>query len=178
MPDLGAGADDVAFDLATQSDGKIVVVGVVGPSNPVGADFLVARFSPDGSLDTRAPFGAGGTVATDFEGGYDVALAVAIESGGKIVVGGLTGVSPNETPSDFALARYNVDGSLDQTFGTGGKLTTEFETGDNAIRDVAIQADGAIVAAGTGRIGGVSQFALARYLAAPCCGVGAGIPAP
>jgi uncharacterized delta-60 repeat protein len=183
--DLDSDAGDVATDVALQSDGKFVVAGWVDPKGPeVGGDFLLARFNPDGSLDTQgldpyldAPFGVGGWVTTDFDAGDEEAWAVAIESGGKIVVGGRTGVNPDETPSDFALARYNVDGSLDQTFGSGGKLTTEFETGDNGIGGLAIQADGAIVAAGRGRIGGVRQFALARYLAAPCCGMPAGVPA-
>lgn len=182
--DLDSDANDVALDVALQSDDKLVVAGLFDPRGPeVGGDFLLARFNTDGSLDTQgldpyldAPFGVGGQVTTDFDAGYDQAWAVAIESGGKIVVAGLTGVNPDETPSDFALARYNVDGSLDQTFGSGGKLTTAFETGGNATHDLAIQADGAIVAAGTGTIGGVSQFALARYLAAPCCGVPAGVP--
>ena len=180
--DLDNGSNDVATDVALQSDGKFVVAGWVDPIGPeVGGDFLLARFSPDGSLDTKgidryldAPFGVGGWVTTDFDAGDEEAWAVAIESGGKIVVAGQTGVNPTETPSDFALARYNVDGSLDATFGTGGKLTTEFETGANGVRDLAIQADGAIVAVGAGTIGGVSQFALARYLTQPCCIVGVG----
>jgi uncharacterized delta-60 repeat protein len=186
IADLGDGANDIATDVALQSDAKFVVAGWVDPSGPeVGGDFLLARLNPDGGLDTQgvdphldAPFGVGGWVTTDFDAGDEEAWAVAIESGGKIVVAGQTGVNPTETPSEFALARYNVDGSLDETFGAGGKLTTEFETGANGVRDLAIQDDGAIVAAGTGRIGGVSQYALARYLATPCCGVGGGIPVP
>jgi uncharacterized delta-60 repeat protein len=184
--DLGNGADDVALDVALQADGKLVVAGFVEPvGGELPADFLLARFNVDGTLDTQgldpyldASFGTNGSVTTDFDGGDDQAWAVAIESGGKIVVAGLTGVTPYETPSDFALARYNLDGSLDQSFGSGGKLTTEFETGANEIKDLAIQADGAIVAAGTGTIGGVSQFAVARYLATACCGAPAGIPPP
>jgi uncharacterized delta-60 repeat protein len=179
--DLGDGANDVAFDVAGQVDGKFVVAGVVDPQGPaVGGDFLLARFDADGSLDTSgldpyldAPFGTDGSVTTDFGGGYDLAYAVAAAPGGKIVVGGYAGGSPVESPDDFALARYNLDGSLDATFGTGGKLTTDISEGDQ-IRDVAIQADGEIVAAGQTSMGNVTHFALARYLTQPCCVVGVG----
>ena len=90
--DLGDGANDVAFDVAAQVDGKFLVAGVVDPQGPtVGGDFLLARFDPDGNLDTKgldpyldAPFGTSGKVTTDFGGGYDLAHALAIEPGGKI----------------------------------------------------------------------------------------------
>jgi uncharacterized delta-60 repeat protein len=140
------GGSDGASAVAIQSDGRIVAAGSSG-----GGDFALARYNVDGSLD--ATFGGGGRVTTDF-GGSDAASAVTIQSDGKIVAAGRGG------GGDFALARYNVDGSLDATFGSGGRVTTNFGGFDSAL-GVALQADGKIVAAGGGGSG--SDFALARY---------------
>src|SRR5205823_5199649 len=127
-------------------------------------DFAVARYNADGSLDTT--FGSGGTVTTNFGPGatYDDADGVAIQSDGKIVVAGTC----NRGGSDnvFAVARYNADGSLDSTFGSGGTVTTDFGLGgsDDSAYAVALQPDGKIVAAGATYLGGVpGDFALARY---------------
>lgn len=143
-----AGGVDRAFALALQPDGKAVVVG------DSDADFGLARYNLDGSLDTA--FGSGGKVITTF-GGTDQASAVAVQGDGKIVVAGQTdtGVS-----IDFALARYNPDGSLDAAFGSGGRVTTNFTgSSDDVASAVALQLDGKIVVAG----GTDENFALARY---------------
>ena len=137
-----------AFAVAIQADGKIVAAG--STFSPFISSFALARYNVDGSLDPG--FGAGGLVTTDF-GGVDAAGAVAIRADGRIVAVGGGGPS-----SDFALALYLSDGSLDSTFGTGGKVTTDFGSFDRA-NAVAIQTDGKIVVAGTG----VERFALARY---------------
>jgi uncharacterized delta-60 repeat protein/uncharacterized repeat protein (TIGR01451 family) len=147
---------DSAFGgaLAIQPDGKIVAAG------RAGTDFLLARYNGDGSLD--ATFGSGGIVTTDFGGTvFDAAFGVALQSNGKIVAAGGTFNGFVGPSADFALARYNPDGSLDASFGSGGKVTTDFG-GFDVARSVALQADGKIVAAGTGGAG--SDFALARYL--------------
>jgi uncharacterized delta-60 repeat protein len=99
-----------ASALAVQADGKIVVAG------SAHGDFALARFTTTGALD--AGFGAGGQVRTDFFGRNDSAAAVAIDGNGRIVVAGIA-FAP-DLP-DFALARYNSDGSLDATFGTAGR---------------------------------------------------------
>jgi uncharacterized delta-60 repeat protein/uncharacterized repeat protein (TIGR01451 family) len=143
----------LAAPLAIQADGKIVAAG------RAGTDFLVARYNGDGSLD--ASFGSSGIVTTDFGGiMFDAAFGVALQANGKIIAAGSTF---NSIPSsaDFALARYNHDGSLDSIFASGGKVTTDFGVFDVA-NGVALQSDGKIVAAGTGGSG--SDFALARYL--------------
>ena len=101
-------------------------------------------------LDTT--FGMGGKVRTDFTGGIDRAGVIALQADGKIVVGGLTVLSNiPESPQTFGLARYNLDGSLDLTFGSGGKVGTGFGPpgfGGSSIGDMAIQPDNKIVAAG------------------------------
>jgi uncharacterized delta-60 repeat protein len=150
---LGDAAEGVT-GVAIQGDGKIVAAGSGGPDF---GDFALARYNPNGSLDTS--FSGDGKQTTDF-GGSDAANAVALQ-GGKIVLvgsGSLGGTGGN----DFALARYNPNGSLDTTFSGDGKQTTDFGTGD-AANAVALQGDGKIVAAGRGAGGGGYAFALARY---------------
>jgi uncharacterized delta-60 repeat protein len=180
--DLGVETSDGALDAVVQPDGKIVVIGLVDllPGPERDYDFLLARFGADGSLDTQpldpyldAPFGTGGRVTTDFGEERDRAYAVAIEPGGKLIVAGETLDAATTFTGDFALARYGLDGSLDPTFGSGGKVTTDISSSD-VIEDVAVQSDGSIVVVGQAS----GQFVVARYHAAPCCGVPGGIPSP
>ena len=100
----------------------------------------VALAAP-GDLDPS--FGTGGIVITSF-GGADVASAVAVQPDGKLVVAGRTNIAGNTV---FALARYNPNGGLDPAFGTGGLVTTDFGSTDQAFA-VALQGDGKIVTAG------------------------------
>src|SRR5262249_35454426 len=150
------GAHDVVFSAAIQSDSKIVAVGFT--SSSTNSDFALARYNADGTMN--ADFG-GGKFVTDF-GADELANGVAIQTDGKIVAAGFTQFSDERgvLTRDFALARYNPDGSLDTTFNSDGKVTTDFGSNDGA-NSVAIQADGKIVAAGFG--GAQSGFALARY---------------
>ncbi|MGH2705668.1 MAG: IPT/TIG domain-containing protein, partial [Actinomycetota bacterium] len=146
--------------LAVQGDGKIVAV---GKSSPVGIrDFTLLRYNPDGSLD--GTFGVGGVITTDF-GNSDVALAVLLHDVGgeqRILVAG--GARTPTGGEDFALARYRPDGSLDPTFGSGGKVRTGFPLAVSEVRALAIQADGRIVAVGcTGEFVCQDEFAAARY---------------
>jgi uncharacterized delta-60 repeat protein len=132
MTDMGS-SDNKVSGVAIQQDGKIVVTGTV--SNGATTDFGIVRYNTNGSLDLT--FSNDGKVTTDF--GYsEKANAIAIQSNGKIVV---TGSSNGK----FALARYNADGSLDNTFDGDGKQVSAFGTEANAI---AIQSDGKIVVAG------------------------------
>ena len=112
----------------------------------------------DGSLDSS--FDTDGKVTTAIGSAADGALSVAIQSDGKIVV---AGYSNNGSNNDFALARYNTDGSLDTSFDTDGKVTTAIGSAADYGRSVAIQSDGKIVAAGYSNNGSDNDFALARY---------------
>jgi uncharacterized delta-60 repeat protein len=145
--DFGA-SFETAWSVAIQPDGKIVAAGSMGDA--FDEDFALVRYNPDGSLDTS--FGGGGMVTTSFGGfEFERAFGVAIQPDGRIVVAGFSG-------SDFALARYKRDGSLDNSFDSDGKVITDFGSEDSA-RSVAIQPDGKIVAAGHAE----EHFALARY---------------
>ncbi|MFJ3788744.1 calcium-binding protein [Kitasatospora sp. NPDC090091] len=143
--------------VALQPDGRIVVAG------NTGSDFALARYNTNGNLD--GSFDVDGKVTTDF-GNSEIAYGVAVQSDGRIVAAG-DSVALNV--SDFALARYNADGSLDSGFSGDGKVTTDFGGGFDHALGVALQPDGKAVAAGLGGPG--SDFALARYEG------GAGTPA-
>jgi uncharacterized delta-60 repeat protein len=147
------GADDRAFSVASQADGKIVAGGMTG------ANFALARYNANGTLD--GTFGTGGKVITDFGGPNEIALGVAVRSDGKIIAVGRTFVSARTA---FAVARYNSNGTLDTGFGSGGKTTTSFvgSLGDQAFA-VAIQPDGKAVVAGSAIVNLNTQFAVARY---------------
>ncbi len=148
------GHADGAAAVALQADGKIVAVGHV-----FSGDFAITRYNPDGSLDPS--FSGDGKQTTEF-GGSDLAMGVAIQGNGRIVVVGRGGTT-NLGATDFAIARYNANGSLDNTFSGDGKQTTDFGGAEERATGVALQADGKIVAVGQGASGGNYGFALARY---------------
>jgi uncharacterized delta-60 repeat protein/CSLREA domain-containing protein len=155
LTDFGSGDEGRA--VAIQPDGKIVVAGSAR-LDTTNRGLAVARYDSNGNLDNT--FGSGGKVTTDFGGNLDGGYAVTIQPDDKIVVAGSAIVS--ET-NDFALARYNSDGSLDNSFGTGGMVTTDFDGGHDYGRAITIQPDGKIVVVGNTSVDGDDDFALARY---------------
>ena len=157
------GSFDVARAVAIQPDGKLVVAGAAtNPFLPSETDFGLVRYQSDGSLDVT--FGTGGKVVTDFFSEGDEAYALSLQPDGRIIAAGLAEEGSFSGRSDFALARYNTNGSLDTAFGSGGRVRTDFFGFDDGARAVALQSDGKIVAAGRANIDFVQgQFALARY---------------
>lgn len=155
--DFGEGRDDQAFALAIQPDGRLILAGRASLPN-LGDDFALARFNPDGSLD--ASFGSGGKVTTHF-GLRDRASAILLQPDGRILASG--DIVNSRGSTDFAIIRYNSDGSLDSSFGNQGKVQTDLSISDTA-NAAALQQDGKILIAGsaynraTGR-----NFALVRY---------------
>jgi uncharacterized delta-60 repeat protein len=113
-----------------------------------------------GDLDPG--FGQRGKVRTDFGGYRDQANALILQPDGKLVAAGFSGTVLRGI-SDFALARYHADGSLDPAFGTGGLVRTDFGGGFDQAIALVRQPDGKPVAAGFSEAGGISDFALARY---------------
>ncbi|MDA9941056.1 delta-60 repeat domain-containing protein [Luminiphilus sp.] len=152
--------DSVAYSVAIQSDGKIVAAG--WSENGSNTDFALARYSSDGTLDNS--FDSDGKVTTAIGSGKDIARSVAIQSNGKIVAAGW---SENGSNTDFALARYSSDGTLDNSFDSDGKVTSAIGSGKEIARSVAIQSNGNVVAVGWSSSAGYSSnsdFALLRYV--------------
>ncbi len=158
---------DIAYAVALQPDGKIVVAGTTYTNNDFSSeDFALARYHANGTLDRT--FGINGRVTTDFPGLAAVASAVLVQPDGKIVVAG--GAFPLFTfLGDIELVRYNTNGSLDAGFGNGGIVTTDFDGHGSYAFSVALQPDGKLVAAGTSFVAFSSDdssdtdFALLRY---------------
>jgi uncharacterized delta-60 repeat protein len=167
--------NDVANAVAV-SGTDIIAAGLATPDANTGAErFAVARYTANGQLD--ASFNGTGKVTTQI-GTSAYGKALVLQADGKVVVGGESLVADPNVPgaqhNDFALARYNVDGSPDTTFNPGpgvplpGTVTTSF--GPNSVDEVyglALQADGKVVAAGLASDTSGLAFALARYQAAP-----------
>lgn len=146
-------AQAIAIDRA----GRIIVGGSAGSD---GDYFALARYDVDGSLD--ASFHHDGKVLTDFRSGRtEIGRALAIDHGGRIVLGGWARIDPASSVRQFALARYTADGELDTTFDRDGKVLTDFRsTEDEWIDALAIDRAGRIVVGGAAG----DKFALARYL--------------
>jgi uncharacterized delta-60 repeat protein len=146
---LIAGTDDnESYSVVIQGDGKIVVAGYSWIGSISRSDFALVRYDTDGTLDTS--FGTGGQVTTNFGSSSEI-RSITLQSDGKIVAAGVS-------DDNFAIARYNSNGTLDNTFSGDGKLTTDIGSFDG-ISSIAIQSDGKIVAVG----GSGNNFAIARY---------------
>ena len=148
-----AGLQIEIWAMALLPDGKILLGGG-------GFNFVLVRFNSNGSLDTA--WGNNGVVTTDFAGGStndDSIYSIVVQPDGKIAAAGYARVG---SLRDFALARYNSDGTPDTTFDTDGKLTTQFSSSDDEALALLRQPDGKLIAAGYG-FGSSFDFALARY---------------
>src|SRR5262252_1042595 len=149
-----AGQSAAADALAIQPDGRIIAAGTVHFNTIAYDDWLIVRYNQDGSLDNS--FGSAGIVTTNF-GTFDVAYSVQIQLDGKLVVGG-------EADSQYGVARYNPDGTLDQTFAVGGKtINTSFGSGQ--INALALLPNGRVVVAGGSDVLGLVSFGLGMYRA-------------
>ncbi|MFD8009058.1 calcium-binding protein [Streptomyces sp. NPDC058955] len=144
VTDLGGYAG--AEGMVIQPDGKIVTIGYSYTTETSG-DFTLTRYDTDGGLD--ATFGGDGIVTTDFVGANnDEGRGLALQPDGKIVaVGGSTDWGGNGA---WAAARYLPDGSLDPSFGEGGKVLTEIDVDAiETAESVVVLSDGRIVAGGS-----------------------------
>lgn len=157
----------VAFQTFSSIDQKIVVAGSA-QTTATDRDFAVLRFNRDGSLD--ATFGTGGKVIIPFNLGgdqVDVATSIAVLPSNKIVVAGYAMKTTEDF--DFAVARLNVDGSIDTQFGVNGKRTFGFDVGgtlDDRALGLAVQGDGKLVLAGYAQVTATDRdMAVIRLLA-------------
>jgi uncharacterized delta-60 repeat protein len=146
-PDAPIGGE--AGSIAVQADGKIVIAGIAGAAtgSSFHYDFGVVRLNVDGSFDTS--FSGDGIATLDLTGNDDRAQAVLMQPDGKIVVAG-TAAAP--FGPQFAIVRYNPDGSLDTSFGSGGIVTTwlplEGVQWGGDVRDILLQPDGKLLVIG------------------------------
>ncbi len=141
-----AGHEDFASSIVQQTDGKLVLAGTAENTSGV-QDIAVARFNADGSLD--ASFGSGGKTTLDIDGSHDFASSLILQAGGKLVIAG--GAIVNDGYYQFVVARFNSNGTLDASFGTGGTVLIAFGSGDGIhswARGLAQLPDGRLVAVG------------------------------
>ena len=156
VPAIGSGTNDVGQNVTVQADGKIVVAGYSG--NGSSANFAVVRYDANGSLD--AGFGTGGKLATDIGNATEDQGNSVIMQGDKIVVAGF---STSGGSNNFAVVRYDTNGTLDTGFGTDGKLVTDIGSGTNDFGNSVTVQDDKIVVAGYSDSGGSNNFAVVRY---------------
>jgi uncharacterized delta-60 repeat protein len=151
-------ADEIALP-----DGKYLAAGTT--ESLYFTDFVVARFNADGSLDTT--FGKAGYSGLDFDNSSDNVSDLVRQADGKIlVVGSSSKTVGNLYKQEYAVARFNADGSVDTTFGNSGKVTLDLDSGSNEydqLRTAIVQADGKIVLVGlASQAGAISQITLVR----------------
>ncbi len=159
----GSGSTNVAMGagntfgraLAVQPDTKVLLGGYT--HNGTNFDFAVARFLADGSRDTA--FGQGGEVITSVSGGDDYGLCIAVQSDGKFL---LAGYSENAGIREMSIVRYQIDGALDESFGTGGKQLIQAGQSRSSAWSLVITHDGKILLAGWTDEGGRDVFASIR----------------
>lgn len=170
-PDMGFGEDwrvnisagglDYGSAIVLQADGKIVMAGYTVRS-VADSDFVVVRYDSDGHPDMS--FSGDGLLTTSMGSRSDYASTLLVQPDGRIVVAGWTVKNDEGTDSDFAVARYDVDGKLDKSFSADGKTTTSLGTSIAHAYGMALQSDGKIVVAGYTTLGATdSDFALVRY---------------
>ena len=149
-------ADDRARAMLTQPDGKIVVAGTC--NNGIDSDFCAARYLSNGTLD--ASFGSAGKIITAFSNRDDAVNAMLLQPDGKLV---LVGSCNNGTTTDVCALRYEINGTLDASFGSGGKLITVVGSGNSDASAVALQPDGKLLIAAQCVSGSTIDFCTLRY---------------
>ena len=149
-----------AHDVAMQAQ-KIVVAGVVGPSDFTDGDMAIVRYTRGGNLDTT--FSGDGKFVLDVGGEFDDLWGLAALSNGKLLA---AGTSTANGKSFFAVIRLKPNGQLDHSFGAGdGKTFLSFGAGDSFAYDVAVLPSGKFLVCGSFTTGSSSsKMALARFL--------------
>ena len=170
---LGSGVDSTSA-LAIDSQGRYVIAGSIAIGTNDG-DFALGRINPSGSFDSS--FDGDGKVTTSIGPYGDGAVGLGLDRQGRIVAAGYS-TDNNNFPPPFRVAviRYNPNGSLDPSFGAGGRVTTQIRTSSLAAA-VTIDGHDRLVLAGASNNGSFGDFALARYIGdavAPAASVDSG----
>ena len=145
----GVRTEFVTESIATQGDGMILVAGRQGDVNAGTSRGVLQRLNAAGAVDTT--FGSGGRVITA-EGAGEAYFALVMQGADKFLVAGTAN-------GEFLLARYDLTGKLDPTFGQGGRVVTDLGANNDAAYGLALAPDGKIVVVG----GSGGNFAFARY---------------
>jgi uncharacterized delta-60 repeat protein len=153
---IDLGATDRAMDVAASPDGSVVVAGQRVAQQ--GTAWFVIRLRANGARDTS--FGGDGIVVTDFFRRYEHATTVAIQSNGRILVGGSVTDGANES---WAFARYLSRGALDPSFGGDGRVTMSLSVSGERVQDLVVSSTG-ILAAGYAESRFLPRFAIAKLL--------------
>ena len=153
---LGSGSG-LCGSVAIQPDGKIVVAGQT--LNGSTFDFIIARYQTNGSPDNS--FSNNGRIKVPVGSSHDYGWFCSLQPNGKIIAAGPVRQGPD---LEFGMVRLNTNGSLDNSFGNGGKVITPFSNADDFSWSCALAPDGKIVVGGASTIGDNRKFAVARYL--------------
>ncbi len=178
-----ADGEDALMALAVQPNGSIVAAGACATgwvfSNNGVTRFCAVRYLADGTLDSAgfnaSALAAGrGMVQIDMGSGYDGANALLRQADGKLLLVGRCNADQATGTGVLCLARLASDGSLDASFGSGGKaLAPAIANQRDLVNAALLQADGKIVAAGSCFRGAPEVFCAARFeggpVAAPTC---------
>ena len=148
--------DDAVNAAVLQPDGKLVLAGSC--NNGMTDDLCALRHEINGTLD--ASFGVSGKLTTVVGSGYSEARALALQPDGKLLVAAtcLTG-----SKVDFCTLRYNANGTLDTSFGSGGTLLTSVGTGNDYVTTMMLQPDGKLLLAGHCGVSSGVDFCAVRY---------------
>jgi len=151
---------DIGYSLAIDKNGKILLGGYCRDTTINKYAFCIARFNPNGSLDTT--FGTSGTgyIIQPIGTSHDTGYSLKIQPDDNILLGGYC---DNGSNSDFCVARFNSNGSLDTSFGTGGYKTISITSGDDYAYSLAILPIGNILLGGTCNNGSNYDFCIARF---------------
>lgn len=157
--------NDKPRDMLVQPDNKIIVGGDVSVVFGDTVYMSLVRYNSNGTIDNT--FGTNGKVTTGFANGICAIRGIALQADGKIIAVGFftTLVNGVGTNIDFAVVRYNPNGTLDTSFDGDGRVTTNFNSGRNIAYAVAVQADGKIIVVGDSRQLSITtlQTVIARY---------------
>jgi uncharacterized delta-60 repeat protein len=141
----------VAYEIALQTDGKIVAVGG-------GSEIVLVRYLGNGTLDTT--FDGDGIVITAVGPLQERAHSLVLQPDGRIVVAGYHKTGGGD---DFVLARYLPNGALDPSFGNGGIVATHVADVDDAAYAIVAQGDGKIIAVGDQNGFGEGDIVIVRH---------------
>ena len=151
---------DIGYSLAIDKNGKILLGGYCRDTTINKYAFCIARFNPNGSLDNTFGTSGSGYIIQPIGSNGDYVVSLAIDKNDKILLGGYC---LNGSNYDFCVARFNSNGSLDTSFGTGGYKTISITSGDDYAYSLAILPIGNILLGGTCNYGSNYDFCIARF---------------